>query len=374
MADPIRFVEVKQKGALLPLAALVGEIRRGLEALVSQEQVETEVLACYRLPDELTRGTPEDPWDLSPTEISILKAKFMATAECVPLGMAFDLDQGVTPGGGALGVFLTKFHDNLEPEVTVPAAEAEDLVSWKLGPAKKWLIYPYANDGTPLNLGKLEFDLDAERARHLVESLIATGSIDYPKTARYLVRHYSLLASREAEKRQWQELGKRWYEYHRPRDGSKLRRAPKILTRRMTHNFEFSLDEQGVIPTDSCIAITSKQGSEWGRQLNDLGMTGAEGFVFATSLLNSSLAKLLIRFSADAWKGDFYQVREDILSRIPLKMPTQENLQKFLDVIKAGTNVITAKHDSAVADRAIFRLYGVDNDWEPTVRLLRWID
>ena len=67
-------------------------------------------------------------------------------------------------------------------------------------------------------------------------------------------------------------------------------------------------------------------------------------------------------------------MREDILSRIPLKMPTQENLQKFLDVIKAGTNVITAKHDSAVADRAIFRLYGVDNDWEPTVRLLRWID
>ena len=68
--------------------------------------------------------------------------------------------------------------------------------------------------------------------KRLLKHRIALGLIKYPMAATYLIEHYERLQGRVFEKKKFTELGKRWYEYHRPRDPHLLIRQQNTVIRR----------------------------------------------------------------------------------------------------------------------------------------------
>lgn len=353
------YLEVKATGRTLTLAELARKISETVAEIREGREVENQFLIGYPVPDEVVRQDPDRPWNLVSSSVSKVKQRLLSKKGCERLATVLEPNQGVTPGGGSLAIYLVKSLTALDPALCPPAVEAEDIVDWTLGPPSKWLVYPYRDDGQVVNLGDLEFDLDQDRAIRQVNSLIATGSIRYPKTARYLVQHYSLLASRQAEKQTWRELGKRWYEYHRPREPSTMKAHPKIITRRMSHDLQFALDVIGFVPTDGCIALALKPDTKWLQRCREQGLNNDDALAFCLALLNATTTKFLLLSSADAWQGDFYQIREDLLGQIPIPFPLDSNVRAIKNVIRRAKRFMAGEGSSFEIDRAILRLYDV---------------
>jgi len=105
----------------------------------------------------------------------------------------------------------------------------------------------------------------------------------------------------------------------------------------MTKEVEFSLDTTGVLPTDGCIAVIPKSKSAITERLVSLGMKQHEGFeatnYYLLSLLNSSIVKFLLKSTADFWQGNFYQVQEEFLNLIPVRVPDRSCLQEVEEII-----------------------------------------
>jgi len=354
------FAETKKPLFKLTLDELVSEIKHGLEQAERNQLYESDKIVAYPLPQTRIRGNPEEPWDMSSSGASELKKKIRSTRKSHHLSQVLELNQGVTPGGGCLDVFLTKSPGSFEPELVFPCAEAEDIVCWKLGEPHKWIVYPYRKDGSSVNLGRISLDLSQDQAHAEIDGLIARGSIKYPKVAKFLVDRYSKLASREAEKMSWKDYGKAWYEYHRPRSPSLMMESPKILTRRMTHDMEFCLDDRGFIPTDGCIALTLTKNSNWIESMREQGFDDRDSLCFCLALLNSEIVKFLVRNSADSWQGEYYQVREDTLADVPVKNPSKVDKAMFEGVIAAVKGVLEGKEEPKAANSEILRLYGLE--------------
>ena len=370
MPNDFPYIEAKRGASRLSLADLSSALRAALPKILTGAIVENEFLRGYPLPQSVLHGNPERPWDLAPQSITRLKNALLSLSDSVSLDSTMEILQGVTPGGEALGIFLTRSSQLAENALQVPACEAEDVTSWRLGQTGKWLIYPYAPDGSVLDLGHLELDLSEEKAEERIEHLIATGKVEYPKAARFLVQHYNRLASREAEKRGWKEYGKRWYEYHRPRDSKRMRLSPKIVTRRMTKNAEFALDEKGVVPTDGCFALSLKESSTWRDAMRSSGFTDRDSLLFLLGLLNSNIFKVLLRSTADTWQGGFYQVREDLLSQIPVLIPSEKNRRRFRLIVDVVGEVANGRGNPDQVNGEIFRLYGQARNRQSIVRFL----
>ncbi len=359
MPDEFPFLEVRAKPSPTTLASLMAEIRQALIKLAQDDETTSPHLVGYRLSQSVIQGDPEKPWDLSSRKESRLKKAIRATPDSVPLRRVADFSQGVTPGPDSLGIFLLASRSSVEEHLACPACEAEDVKGWKLGPPRKWLLYPYTTLGDVYDLGSLDLDLSADQAIERIEGMIAVGSVKYPRAARYLVRHFSQLASREAEKRTLKDYGKRWYEYHRPRDPKLMKSAPKIVTRRMTKNVEFALDQTGVVPTDGCFAITLKPESDWLAAMKADAFDDESALLFLLALLNSSMVKFLLKSTADTWQGQFYQVREDFLDGIPVKGPSAGNKVRIRRIVKEVKDVLSGKATNSAADAGITRIYGL---------------
>jgi len=351
------FSETKKPSAGLTLEVLASDIRKGFATLSEKEIYESDHAICYSLPQSRVHGDPEKPWDLSSPEVSNLKKRILTTGASQRLDRIMEFDQGVTPGGGCLDVFLTRSPHDFESDLVFPCVEAEDIVGWKLGEPAKWIIYPYRKDGKKVDLGRLSLDLSQDKAQSEVDGLIARRIIKHPKTAMFLVTHYSRLAVREAEKKSWKDYGKEWYEYHRPRTASVMLGIPKIITRRMTRDIEFSFDDTGFIPTDGCIALTPRKGNDWFRQMRNRGFSDRDALVFCLALLNSSIMKFLIRHSMDSWQGGYYQVRDDTLAGVPVKNPTDRNEEMFKKAIIAANGALEGRAESDETESAILQLY-----------------
>jgi hypothetical protein len=363
MSEEFPFIEAKSRLRKSTLEKATSEIERALSTLSSgRSRIENDMILGYTLPQSVVRADPEKPWALAPPSVARIRRKILETKRCERLDSVFELNQGVTPGGGCLDIFLVGSRDLAEEELIAPVVEAEDVIAWSLESPKKWIIYPYLETGELIDLGDLDFDLDQDQALQKMNELVATGRVKYPRAAYYLIRHYTRLASREAEKRGWKDYGKRWYEYHRPRDPAIMKSHPKIITRRMTRDMQFSLDNLGTVPTDGCIALTLKPKSDWYQRVRSFGLNQLQGLLFCVALLNSSIPKLLVKSSADAWQGEFYQVREDIIGLIPFKMPSEENVEQFQKIIEVTECVLEKRATTDDADHAILCLYDLESE------------
>jgi TaqI-like C-terminal specificity domain len=357
------YVEVKRQGRSLTRDQLVGQIADSVRSM-SKAAFESEFIRAYELPTSVIQADPRRPWNLSSPKDSLLRRIVLSAKGSLPLGDLCDIKQGVTPGGGCLDVFLVDENtaNMLEGDCIRLALEADDIITWRQGETGKRLIYPYDDNGKPLDLGKISLDLAPEKAKSELDRRIVAGSLKYPKTARYLIENFPRLSSRIFEKGRLSDYGKEWYEYHRPREAAMLRKTPKIVTRRMTKAVQFSLDNHGVLPTDGCFAIIPRDGNALSERLEDLGLKRSDipdfESVYLLSILNSAIVRFLLKSSADFWQGGFYQVREEFLESIPVKLPIKENLADVKSIVKY---VIDSKFEGNVqyVDKRLLEYYGL---------------
>jgi hypothetical protein len=277
------------------------------------------------------------------------------------LGKIAKFSQGVTFGGNSQELYLVGSGVACESTMLVKAAEAEDIDSWVLKDTGKLLIYPYDSKGAPAELGDLGDDLTAEQALRSIEAQIASGVIAFPMTATYLARYYERLSSRVAEKKPFSAYGKRWFEYHRPRDRKILCSHPKIITRRMTKDVEFALDLLGVVPTDGCILLTLRDDSSWLQKALAAGVSRDGVFRLLLGILNSSIVKYLLKSRQDSWQGGFYQVPEAFLETIPIPNIGPRTLKEIASMTRLVDEFLRGTIDSEAIDHSVAEIFGVSD-------------
>jgi hypothetical protein len=365
--DDFLFLETRKPSSHLKVQALAETIRQAIDASL-EDEYKSDYMHAFWLPQDNLRGNPKLPWSLASPKEDLIKKAIYATKNCTKMGKICDIIQGATPGGGCLGVYLvsSKVAKELETECIRPAIEADDITGWIIKDVNKWLIYPYDEAGQAMNFGNLDLSLTQEKAITDIEKRIVTGEIKYPKTAIYLVSHFANLSQRSFEKKNLSEFSKKWYEYHRPRDGKLLSTVPKIVTRRMTKEGQFSLDNEGVLPTDGCIAVALKRKNDFAENLLNLGMNQNEAaeatLFFVLSFLNSSLVKFLLKTTADFWQGSFYQVQEEFLKALPLRKPDKACLQDIRTIVALAKQVVQGEASRIIEiERLLFKLYRIES-------------
>ena len=93
--------------------------------------------------------------------------------------------------------------------------------------------------------------VNRDTAPQMLKHRRAFNLVAHPKAATYLVEHYEILEGRVFEQQNIRDWGKRWYEYHRPRDPRIMLAKRKLISPRLTKEVRFALDTFGVIPQDS---------------------------------------------------------------------------------------------------------------------------
>lgn len=353
------YIEAKRGKKNLTLKDVIDQLRHLVSILESASSGGTDALEGYRLPQQIIQSDPGRPWDFSPPSVRGMKTDLMARKSLTKLGDIMEPTQGVTPGGNSLDIFLVRSGVDCEPELLIPVVEAEDIKSWTVEKTDKRLIYPYDSSGSPSALGELPDDLTPDQALRSIEAQIASGTVRFPKTATYLAHFYERLSSRVAEKKPFSAYGKNWFEYHRPRDPKVMRSFPKIMTRRMTKNVEFSLDRTGIVPTDGCITLSLKGTSKWVHRVRELGATDDKTYLFLLGILNSSVVKFLLKSRQDSWQGGFYQVPEDFLQSIPIPNISRRSLSRFLALTQLVETATSGLGDQESVDVQVSELYGL---------------
>jgi len=293
--------------------------------------------------------------------------------------------QGVTPGG-CLEVFLlgeeaTK-HLKLEEVLVQHAVKSKDLERWSVSWHGRVLLYPYrehekayvpafeidfeevkdkklAKRLTQLGLeDALDFDLQIddwereivrklgvrqESVASLLNHRIALGLVQYPNTARYLIGHYDRLFNRVFEKKRFSELGKRWYEYHRPREQKIVLAKEKILSPTLIRAARFALDTNGYLSDHACLFLqpTSKTTRAWGAFSAQMktclgrGANRTELLTYCLCFLNSTVTtKALTEGRQPTPKGS-YQITEQSLREVPIAPPSgKKAVLRMLDLAK----------------------------------------
>ena len=375
--------------------AYVAQVIRKIASSI-QHGHESESIAfaeCCLIPQIELQKTATSRWNLSSSRTAITANKDWHTA-----AELLEVRQGVTPGG-CLEIFLLEepvtTHLKLEKTLVHRAIKSKDLERWSVDWHKRMLLYPYhehnkdyvpafeidmaklkdkklAKHLTQLKLkDALDFDLQIddwereivrksgvrqESVAALLKHRIALGLVRYPNTARYLIGHYERLFNRVFEKKRFTELGKRWYEYHRPRDQKIVLAKEKILSPTLIRKARFALDTNGYLSDHACLFLqpTSKTFDRWsafsaqmkkclGREVNR-----TELLTYCLCFLNSTVAtKALTEGRQPTPKGS-YQITEQSLREVPIAPPSDKKaVSRMLHLAK---QIIEAE-DTFAADR-----------------------
>ncbi len=344
---------------------VVNTVRSALAAVSGRRRtVERDFCTAARLPRRLLRETAERGWDLRPgASTPKFKRHWLRVTDIL------EPRQGVTPGG-CLDVFLLSDQQAktlaLEARLVRQAIKSRETERWNPNWQGRVLLYPYV-----VKAGKavrafavrhrglsdaLDFEVildDQERrirhgrslnnaaARDILEHRIALDLVKYPQAARYLVDNYVRLEGRIFEKQPLTHRGKRWYEYHRPRDIKQLLTGDRILSPRLTRKVCFSIDSRGFLADDACqYLIPSAKLSKPREELRLALSRVMERPILENELLQYCLAFLNSHFAQQALarrkptpKGS-YQISKQYLSELPVVLPTnREDAETILDTV-----------------------------------------
>jgi hypothetical protein len=294
--------------------------------------------------------------------------------------------QGVTIGGkGCLEIMLMSNEEakkqSIESTLIHAVIKGLDITRWFTAEKGKVILYPYeltdqgGNPAFTINLSEvkdaeireslrregikdvLDFDRQIDdREREIVRlhginnvtivDLLkhrnSLGLVKYPNTAFYLVRYYELLEGRIFEHKNIRNCGKRWYEYHRPRNPEFILAKPKILTPRLPKKLRFSLDLNGIVPQDSCICLvpTSKTLTKWNslqKQLSlQIGSKISKEIVlkYCLAFLNSQYAQERLTTGHRPTPKGSYAVTEEFLREIPIPQPKNpQKIRRLLHIV-----------------------------------------
>jgi hypothetical protein len=322
------------------------------------------------------------------------------------IGEMLEPRQGVTPGGEGVLDILQLPPDRakelgLEQQLVHPVARGVELQAGAAAPAESVILYPYvvtasgghrafdvdAGDGEPWDAldptphGAAETALVAglgerERHRRLVQRRIADGICPYPAAAEYLLDHYDVLASRRPEGKPIMSSGKRWWEYHRPRDPVAMLTTPKLLGPRRGMLWpRFALDEHGLLPTDPVVALSRPSSADARTRLGDmrdtlghhLGRTptARDLLIYVMAFLNAVPAAAVLRIGRLPTAKGGWTVDEDYLVTVRIAVPDDSRLVQ--EIWSRSDSIVTrtsqgdaARDDHECLDDLVGRALGLD--------------
>jgi len=350
---------------------VVETVRSVLNKLQKKKRGQLLFASGARVPRVQLRESADDRWDLSggPKADEFPRDWFKAIE-------LLEMRQGVTPGG-CLDVFLMDKNKaellQLEGQLIHKAIKSKQLARWRVEWKNQVLFYPYHIKGTKAQpaftilwdeilteklknrLLQLEFEdaldfdkqiddreleivresgINNESAREILRHRVGLGLVAYPNAAAYLVENYMRLHNRVFEKRKFTDLGKRWYEYHRPRAPELMLAKPRILTPTLVREVRFVVDESGYLSDHACLMIqpTKKTARAW-EELEKKMQTAMGRNPTMKDLLQYCIAFLNANYSQDRLlkghrptpKGS-YAITEAFLREIPIPAPTDARI------------------------------------------------
>jgi hypothetical protein len=361
-------------------------IKAAIEAVEAGRESATVGFAhAARVPLSRLRETANDRWDLTADVSRIAGAGWLSAADVL------EMRQGVTPGG-VLELFLMTEERarelELEEELVHRAVKSKEVERWRLAWTGRAMFYPYhmrGGDSSPaftIDLSEIEdeelaravrragladaLDFDKlidrreeEIARRkgvnqstvgeLLKHRVALGLVAYPKAAAYLVRHYERLEGRVFEKKRFTQMGKRWYEFHRPRDPKLMLAKTRIVSPTLMKHLRFSLDTSGYLSDHACLYLQpTKTTNRDYRRLHDQ-LAAAMGkrasledvLKYCLAFLNSDYAQHRFVTGRRPTPKGSYAMSEAVLREIPIAPPDARTAMKILDLVTQLTKATT---------------------------------
>lgn len=277
----------------------------------------------------------------------LFEEKIATSIDGWPVTELFDVVQGVTWGGeGCEEIYVIDkaVASSLESKLLYRTVGGRDIganvIDWK----GECLVFPYIKSRSKWiaafrhsNLGgddALDFSRpisNYEKGKDVGAILnyrIATGIVDFPNVAKYLVQYYNKLEQREFEGKKLSQYHKCWYEYHRPRTPILITK-PKIVCKRLMRTPAFALDEKGYLPRDSVISLIPK------KKLDDLSknlekilqskIAVVQALKYSLAFLNSELFQVLLDQRRSKKRGGYPIVDERLLQRFSIPKVTTKD-------------------------------------------------
>ncbi len=353
-------------------AEAVSLVRRCIELVEkSGDPLKQDFVTAFRFPLSRLREFGGARWLLAPKEFTI-----RARPEWPRVAQLLEPNQGVTVGGeGCLSIFLMSEARaqelGLEKALMYPIIKGHETIAWRPEWGSNVILYPYARDRDgrwrtafacrkPPVLDALDFEHRADKfeqdwvRKYGINSISikrlfehrrdALELVKYPKAAEYLLKFYEQLSGRTFEKKSILDLGKEWYEFHRPRDAEVIFGEPKIISPRLTPHVRFALDQEGVGIQDSCVCLavsdnTRQAYNEFrGRLSKLLGHEVKMSTVlrYLLAFLNSSYAQELLTTGRRPTPKGHYQIDEQFLGELSIPVcRTRRDIQQLLDAVDA---------------------------------------
>jgi type I restriction-modification system DNA methylase subunit len=364
---------------------VVETVRDVLSKLNTKKRAKVLFASGARVSRRVLRETAADRWDLSGGEgKEEFSEGWFSAAELL------EMRQGVTPGG-CLDVFLMDKGKakmlHLEDALVKKAIKSIQLSRWHVEWNDLMLFYPYeqkAATGKNAKRGKkateanpafsiqwdeiederlknrlikvgiedaldFDFQIDAqetevirsgginnESVKRLLKHRISLGIVKYPEAAEYLVESYERLQGRVFEKKKFTEHGKRWYEYHRPRDPGLMLSKPRILSPTLIREVRFVVDSAGYLSDHACLIIqptekTKQAWAEFKTKMNKVcgeELTQKELLQYCIAFLNSTYAQQrLVTGHRPTPKGSF-AITEAYMREVPIPAASSKRTVK----------------------------------------------
>jgi hypothetical protein len=72
--------------------------------------------------------------------------------------------------------------------------------------------------------------------------------------------------------------------------------------------------------------------------------------------------KFLLKSSSDFWQGDFYQVRKEFLTSLPIKVPDESTVSCFTEVSSLAKQVLNGETSKITQiEEKLYKLYDIQS-------------
>jgi hypothetical protein len=272
----------------------------------------------------------------------------------------FDLEQGVTWGGEnckEIYVIGKEVAGHLEQKLLYKTIGGRDIKAGRIDWREEYLIFPYVRAKSkwiPVfrhpSLGgddALDFAKSVsstEEGKDIKGKLnyrIAKGLVSYPLVASYFVEHYEKLENREFEDKKMSSYNKCWYEYHRPRKVSLLKK-PKIVYKRVMKDPSFAIDEKGYLPRDSVVSMTPRNKfAELKANIESIlkkEVTVEQALGYAVAFLNSDLFREVLEHRRSKKRGGYPIVDERLMKRFTIPRGTSKDVSILNKILQGNAD------------------------------------
>lgn len=258
------------------------------------------------------------PWRLLSSDLNKLASK-LRSGHCTLKETSLRISAGPATGRDAVFVLPAAQCQDIEPDLMRPAVRGRDINAYRIANSGLHVLLPYTFD------------------RAGIPQLIQLRK--YPRAARYLERHQEELVKRHCV-RVWQ---KRWYDLH-DSPFADLARQPKILVPDVANSNRFAVDSGVYFPLHSAYYILL-------RPEIDLD--------YLVAVLNSSVAKFLIKLEAPVVKDGFNRFRQQFIMSLPIPAASADMRRSVVRIAQRG--------DEGMLDALVMRMFGLSEREAATI-------